>query len=87
MTPASALLTALRESSLLPPEQPREAGRLAATLPSAGALTEALVGRGWLTAFQADELNARRGGALVVGSYVLLDRLASSAYFTMATLP
>src|SRR4051812_6050306 len=75
MTPASALLAGLRQGSLLPPEQLLDAERLAASLASANALAAALVERGWLTASQADELVGGRGAGLVIGSYVLLQKL------------
>src|SRR5262245_40305927 len=73
--PASALLLALRQTGLLSPDQLKEAERLAAALPSASAAVEALVRRGWLTEYQAGELSAGRGSDLVVGSYLLLERL------------
>src|SRR5262249_40113840 len=73
--PASALLLALRQAGLLPPEQLKDAERLAAALPSADALAAALMGRGNLTEYQGDELSAGRGSGLVVGPYVLLDKL------------
>ena len=43
----------------------------------AGTLMHALVERGWLTAFQADFIVRGRGGKLVVGPYVLLERIGS----------
>src|SRR5438045_2106857 len=71
---ASALLAVLRQGELLPPDQLGEAERLAASLPSAEALA-ALVNRGFLTAYQAEELSAGRGSGLVVGAHVLLEKL------------
>src|SRR5262245_50316742 len=69
----SALLDALR--LLLLPHRLLEAERLAASLPSPEALAAALVGRGFLTEYQAGELSEGRGSGLVMGSYVLLGRL------------
>ncbi len=40
-------------------------------------LAEELVKKGWLSKFQADEVLAGRAAGLVLGSYVLLDRLGS----------
>src|SRR5438874_1834367 len=75
MTPAaSELLAALRQAGL-PPDRVLEAERLAAALPSAEALAAASVARGWLTPYQAAELAAGRGAGLLVGAYVLLDKL------------
>src|SRR5262245_36843487 len=71
------LLDALRCGPLVPPEHLEAAEALATSLQDpADALAE-LVARGWLTPFQQDELWARRGYGLVVGPYVLLDRLGA----------
>jgi formylglycine-generating enzyme required for sulfatase activity len=72
---STSLLAALRQAGLLPPDQLRQAERLAASLPSAEALAAALTERGLLTAYQAGELLAGRGAGLAVGSHVLLERL------------
>src|SRR5262245_19895262 len=72
---ASALLDVLRHGGLLDRDQRKEAERLAASRPSAQALAAALVGKGLLTQYQADELAAGRGAGLAVGSYVLLEKL------------
>src|SRR5262245_26606934 len=76
--PASALLEPLRHLSLLSPEQLREAEALGAE-PGAMAETVAagLKSRGFVTAYQAEELGAGRGFFLAVGQYVLLDRLGA----------
>src|SRR5262245_25942579 len=66
------LIEALR--LLLPPEQFSRAESLAAAEP-APAVIAALAQGGWLTAYQAEELSAGRGTFLVVGQYVLLERL------------
>src|SRR4051812_46920611 len=74
--PASALLEALRQlPMLLSPEQRLEAERLVPAHPSAAAAAADLAKRGLLTAFQAEELAAWRGAGLVIGKYVLLERL------------
>jgi serine/threonine-protein kinase len=72
------LVDALLAGGLLTEEQQRE---LAAGSPSlaqfadARALLNSLVERGWLSNFQADEVAAGRVQNLVLGQYVLLDRL------------
>src|SRR5262249_55065352 len=74
MTPA-LLLAGLRHAALLSPEQVAQAERLAQTLPSAEALAQALVARGLLTAYQAEELLGGRGDGLGGGAYLLVDRI------------
>src|SRR5262245_40152305 len=77
-----ALLEALREHTLLEPAQMAEATALAVvarspTEPQGGAreLARELLGRDWLTPYQANQLLQGRGGELLLGSYVLLEKL------------
>jgi serine/threonine protein kinase len=66
----------LRQHRLLTAVQLDEIVRdLQRRFPDPKALAVALVERGWLTAWQAKLLLAGRGAQLLLGSYVLLDRL------------
>jgi formylglycine-generating enzyme required for sulfatase activity/tRNA A-37 threonylcarbamoyl transferase component Bud32 len=65
----------LAEMSLMTEEQRRELAGLRSTLPDPTALAGELVRRGWLTRHQSHALLAKRGAALVIGPYVVLDRL------------
>ena len=50
------------------------------SLPQGGAaLVRELVGRDWLTPYQANQLLAGRGAALVLGPYLVLERLGEGA--------
>jgi serine/threonine protein kinase len=69
------LIGALRESGLFDDEQLAELNDLAARFPNPQALTRELERRGWLTAYQAQELLAGRGRELVFGQYVVLSLL------------
>src|SRR5262249_20922212 len=75
MLSVSTVLEVLRNSALLPPAQMAEAARLAASSANSQQCTAQLGGPGWLTKYQAEEVNNGRGFGLVVGPYVLLDRL------------
>ncbi len=73
---AVALLDALRHGHLLEPAQLDEVGQdIHARFPQPRALAAELIRRGWLTPFQANHLLQGRGGELLLGSYVLLERL------------
>jgi serine/threonine-protein kinase len=70
------LVTALRDSSLLDPKQADVlADDLASRFDDARDLSRELVLRGWVTAYQINQLVAGRGQDLILGSYVLLHRL------------
>jgi hypothetical protein len=74
--PAPDLLDALRKHHLLDPARLEEfAANLPSPLPEARALAEDLIGRGWLTPYQVEQLLLGRGQNLVLGPYVLLERL------------
>jgi serine/threonine-protein kinase len=66
------LIGALRDSGLLDEEQRQQLPGLAAPFADPAALARELGRRGWLTAYQAEELLAGRGGELVLGQYVVL---------------
>src|SRR5580693_9032796 len=70
-----ALVDALRQYRLLEPTQLEEAKSLQASLPDPKALAGELIRRGWLTPYQANQLLQGRGQELLLGSYVLLEKL------------
>ncbi|MBY0527565.1 MAG: protein kinase [Gemmataceae bacterium] len=71
----SDLLTALRAQRLLEPERLDQVQRWSANFHDPKLFAKDLVQRGWLTAFQVNKLLQGRGGELVLGQYVLLERL------------
>jgi len=72
----NSLVDALRQFRLLEPVQLEEVtSSLLARFPEAKALAGELIQRGWLTPFQANQLLQGRGQGLVLGAYVLLERL------------
>jgi serine/threonine protein kinase len=71
----ASLVEALRAARLLEPSQLEELEGLRQRFSDSQGLARELVRRGWLTAYQAKHLVKGRGGDLVLGSYVLLDRL------------
>jgi serine/threonine-protein kinase len=79
--PDSALAALLRQLQSLPFLTPAQLKELPALAGQAGndsvTLARHLVERGWLTALQADFLLRGRGARLVVGSYLLLERIGS----------
>src|SRR4051794_15296677 len=73
---ADALIALMRDARLLGTAQLEEvAGPLRARLADPLALARELVGRGWLTPYQVNQLFLGRGADLLLGSYVLLERL------------
>src|SRR6516225_7751667 len=68
------LIDQLRRLRLLSPAQLDEIAG-----PSRGSFTDPLprelIGRGWLTPYQVNQLFAGKGEELLLGSYVLLERL------------
>lgn len=78
MTIAStaSLVTALRQYRLLEAAQLEEVARtLQDRCPNPKGLAGELIRRGWLTPYQANQLLRGRGQELLLGSYVLLERL------------
>src|SRR4051812_28943459 len=67
---------AIRDSGALTPGQTRELqDHLRPRFPSPSALGRALLERGWMTAYQLNQVNRGRGARLAVGPYLLLKRL------------
>jgi serine/threonine protein kinase len=72
---ATSVLESIREHRLVEAAQLGELKALAASFPEARALAAELIRRGWLTPFQVNYLFHGRVRNLVLGSYVLLERL------------
>ena len=73
---AGNILVDLRRFHLLEPEQFDELTRTLKQFPSEPkALAQELMRRGWLTPYQVNRLLQGRGQELVLGSYILLERL------------
>jgi serine/threonine protein kinase len=78
------LLDALRRCRLLDGEQLREAAEvLSRRYPEPRALARELLQRGWLTAYQANQVLQDRGDNLLLGSYVLLERVGAGGMGTV----
>jgi WD40 repeat protein/serine/threonine protein kinase len=73
----ASLVDALRQYRLLEPPQLEEATRLGSQpgYTDPRALARELLQRGWLTAFQVNQIFQGHADELVLGSYVLLERL------------
>jgi serine/threonine-protein kinase len=69
------LVRTLNDVALLRPNQKHELGPLASQYADARALGRELVRRAWLTPFQANQVFVGRGRELVLGPYLLLERL------------
>src|SRR3984885_1141362 len=71
----ATLVDALRQYRLLEAAQLEEVKSLQIRFPDPKALAGELIRRGWLTTYQANQLLQGRGKELVLGSYLLLERL------------
>jgi Leucine-rich repeat (LRR) protein/tRNA A-37 threonylcarbamoyl transferase component Bud32 len=69
------LVDALRQYRLLEPAQLQEVPALQERFPEPKGLAGELIRRGWLTPYQANQLLQGKGQELLLGSYVLLERL------------
>ena len=72
---AAALSDSVRRFRLVDPAQFAELERLQGAHPSARALAGELIRRGWVSPYQANRVLVGRGPELVLGSYVVLERL------------
>lgn len=72
---AADLVAVLRKLPLLEPDQMRGVEGIAAGFPDGRSLARELLQRGWLTAYQINQLSQGRGRELLLGPYVLLERL------------
>lgn len=75
----AAFVDTLRTSRLLSPQQLEEIGRLQTRFQEPRALARELLTRDWLTAYQLNQLFQNNGKDLVLGSYVLMERLGEGA--------
>jgi WD40 repeat protein/serine/threonine protein kinase len=76
LTATDSLLDALRNTPLLRPAQLQELEREdLGSFAEARALAQHLLERGWLTPYQVNQLLLGRGADLVLGPYVLIERL------------
>src|SRR5262249_14795919 len=67
---------AVRHNRLLEPEQQDELARtLQAKFPDSRALARQLIQLGWLTPYQVNQVFQGKVGTLVMGSYIILERL------------
>src|SRR5262245_41839038 len=71
----ASLIDRLARNQLLRPEQVAELPALQAKFPEPPALGRELMQRGWLTAFQVNQLLQGNGKDLLLGQYILLERL------------
>jgi serine/threonine protein kinase len=69
------LLALLRQHRLVVKAHPAEVEMAALPAEDGPTLLRGMVSRGWLTAYQANEINLGRAASLTLGSYVLLDKL------------
>src|SRR5262245_7475692 len=76
MDPLNAFVQAIAQSHALDAEQLAEVRQFAPSFPDdPRGLAAELLKRRWLTPFQINRLNAGRGMELLLGSYVLIERL------------
>src|SRR4051812_33279042 len=71
----TTLVDALRQYRLLEPPQLQDILPLQARFSDSKSLAGELIRRSWLTPFQANQLLQGKGQELLLGSYVLLERL------------
>ena len=71
----ASLIDGLRRHRLLDSKRLEKLASLQSCWPDPLALAKELIRRGWLTAYQAKRLLQGRGHKLILGSYILLDRL------------
>src|ERR1700691_6245394 len=74
-TSATSLADALRQYHLLETAQLEELKSFQDRFPDPKALAKELIQRGWLTPYQANQLLQGKGQELLLGSYILLERL------------
>src|ERR1700733_4942422 len=71
----ATLVDALRQYRLLEAAQLEEVKSLQIRFPDPKALAGELIRRGWLTPYQANQVLQGKGQELLLGSYVLLERV------------
>ncbi len=83
VTSASDLVQQLSAGPLLSAERRQELAQLQASFADARTLARELVKRGWLTPYQVNQLVQGRGAELVLGPYVLQERLGEGGMGTV----
>jgi serine/threonine-protein kinase len=73
--PAADFLNLLRAHRLMEPERLDHVARFSSKFSDPRALAKDLIQRGWLTAFQVNKLLQGKGQDLVLGQYILIERL------------
>jgi serine/threonine protein kinase len=73
VTSIAVMVDAIRQTNLLTAAQLDELGQR--RFPDPRALGRELLSRSWLTAYQLNQLLLGRGGELILGAYVLMERL------------
>lgn len=79
----AALMEALRQYHLLEVTQLKDLDHLQEPFNDARALAKELLRRGWLTAYQVNQLLQGKGAELVMGPYLLLERLGEGGMGTV----
>src|SRR5262245_27413954 len=74
---ATALAEVVRDLGLVERDKAGELTQLAAAHPTPRALARQLLRRGWITAFQANQLLQGKGDGLLLGPYLLLERIGT----------
>src|SRR5262245_36881853 len=72
---AASLLDTLAHNKLLEPAQLDEARSLRGRFSDPRSFAKEMLQRGWLTPFQVNQVLANRAGDLLLGNYVILERL------------
>src|SRR6516225_7422307 len=76
-TVVATFLAQLRQAQILDEAQLAEVDRLGQTASRPAEVAAELVRRGWLTTYQANQVARGSGAELVLGSYIVLEPLAS----------
>ncbi|MBY0523973.1 MAG: serine/threonine protein kinase [Gemmataceae bacterium] len=78
-TAVASFLDAIRDIDLLPPTQLDELSRQNPRFAETRVLAQHLLQRGWLTPYQVNQLVLGRGPDLVLGPYLLIERLGEGS--------
>src|SRR5262245_34199176 len=76
---AKGFIAQLKNTPLLEPVQQQELDQLGQSIPGVKELATELVKRGWITAFQANQVNRGKAAELVLGSCHVLQPLGKNA--------
>ena len=87
ITSAVGLVEAVRRFNLLSPAQTEELAGLHPRFADARGLARELIQRGWLTPYQINHLVAGDGGNLILGQYVLIERIGEGGMGQVINAP